>query len=193
MTAYSYNNGVPSANNDPSVDQPNMLINTQSINSLLGIDHVSFNAAGGGRHNQVTFAGNNPATLPATPPVLFVNNQDGNGNNLPGGLAQLFYYSGTDAQSQLQYTNSGAGYGSVLLPGGLILKFGLQGGVSPAGLTITFPQAFPNNCFMAVACQEATTGAGVYINVGNKNIFQYRYRAELQLHSNRKLGWEIRL
>lgn len=164
MSTFSYNTGVPAANNNPSVDQPDMQTNTASINSLLAIDHVPFNTAGGGRHNQVTFNANNPATLPATPPVLFVNNQDGNGNNLPAGLAQLFYYTGTNAQSQLQYTNLDRDYGSVLLPGGVILKFGLKGGVSPSGLIVTFPQAFPNNCFLAIACQEATTGAGVYMS-----------------------------
>jgi hypothetical protein len=179
MTTFSYNTGVPAANNDPSVDQPEMQINTASINSLLAVDHVSFNTTGGGRHNQVTFAGNNPATLPATPPVIFTNNQDGNGNNLPGGLAQLFYYTGTSAQSQLQYTNSGAGYGSVLLPGGIILKFGLQAGVSPSGLIITFPQAFPNNCFLAVACQEATTGAGVKMSTTVLSVSQIKIFSDI--------------
>ncbi len=66
MTAYTYNAGVPAANDDPSVDQPDMLTNAQSINSLIGTDHVSFNSTGsggvgaiGGQHLQVTFNGKN--------------------------------------------------------------------------------------------------------------------------------------
>ena len=135
MSTFSYNTGVPAANNNPSVDQPEMLINTASINSLLAIDHVAFNTAGGGRHNQVTFNANNPATLPANPPVLFTNIQDGNGNNLPNALAQLFYYTGTSSQSQLQYTLNSAStsYGSVMVMGGLILKFGVVASVSTSG------------------------------------------------------------
>lgn len=164
MSTFSYNTGVPAANNNPSVDQPEMQTNTASINSLLAIDHVSFNTTGGGRHNQVTFSGNNPPALPVALGTLFANNVDGQGNTLPGGVSQFFFNTGTLAQSESQYTNLNRQYGSTLLPGGIIMKFGLLGGVSPSGLIVTFTQPFPNNCFLAVACQEATTGAGVYMS-----------------------------
>jgi hypothetical protein len=165
MSTFSYNTGVPAANNNPSVDQPEMQTNTASIDSLLAIDHVSFNTAGGGRHNQVTFNSNNVPTLPATLLKVFANNQDGNGNNLPNGLSQLFTYSGTAAQSQLQYTlNSGSSaYGSVLLQGGLILKFGLVTGISTTAVITTYGQAFPNVCFGAVASQVSSGNAGSII------------------------------
>lgn len=170
MTAYSYNNGVPATNNDPSVDQPNMLINTQSINSIIATDHVGFNSTGpaggiGGQHLQVTFNGNNVPSLPATLATLFANNQDGNGNNLPNGLSQLFAYSGTAAQSQLQYTLNSASnsYGSVMLFGGLILKFGLVTNLSTSGTTVTFGQPFPTVCFGAVASQQTSGNAGSVI------------------------------
>jgi len=163
MTAYSYNNGVPATNNDPSVDQPNMLINTQSINSIIATDHVGFNSTGpaggiGGQHLQVTFNGNNIPSLPATLATLFANNQDGNGNNLPNGLSQLFAYSGTAAQSQLQYTLNSASttYGSVMLFGGLIMKFGTVATVTTSGTTVTFGEAFPTVCYGAVG---AATGS----------------------------------
>lgn len=165
MSTFSYNTGVPATNNSPSVDQPEMQINTASINSILAVDHVSFNTAGGGRHNQVTFNANNPPSLPAAFLTLFANNQDGNGNNLPNGLSQLFAYTGTAAQSQLQYTlNSGSNaYGSVMLMGGLILKFGLVTGISTSGTTVSFGQAFPNTCFGAVATQQTSGTAGSII------------------------------
>ena len=158
MSTFSYNTGVPAANNNPSVDQPEIQTNTASINSLVGIDHVSFNAAGGGRHNQVTFNSNNPASLPANPPVLFTNIQDGNGNNLPNALSQLFYYTGTAAQSQLQYflNSANTAYGSVMLMGGLILKFGNVTGITQSGTVATFGQPFPTVCFGTVA--TGTTG-----------------------------------
>lgn len=56
---FSYNNSVPATNNNPSVDQPDMLTNTQSINSLVAVDHVSFNTASGGTHLQTTFSSKN--------------------------------------------------------------------------------------------------------------------------------------
>lgn len=56
---FSYNNAVPATNNNPSVDQPDMLTNTQSIESLIAVDHVSFNALNGGQHKQVVFNNKN--------------------------------------------------------------------------------------------------------------------------------------
>lgn len=167
MTAYSYNNGVPATNNDPSVDQPNMLINTQSINSIIATDHVGFNSTGpaggiGGQHLQCTFNGNNVPSLPATLATLFANNQDGNGNNLPNGLSQLFAYSGSAAQSQLQYTlnSSSTTYGSVMLFGGLIMKFGTVPSISNSGTTVAFGEDFPTVCYGAIA--NGTSG-GAFI------------------------------
>lgn len=52
---FSYNNGVPATANDPSVDQPDMLLNTQAINGISDVDHIGFNAANGGMHRQVTY------------------------------------------------------------------------------------------------------------------------------------------
>lgn len=74
MTAFSYNNNVPATNNNPSVDQPDMKINTQSIEQLIAVDHVSFNSAGsgppdgsGGHHLQVTFDSKNTPIDPTDP------------------------------------------------------------------------------------------------------------------------------
>ena len=61
----SYNSSVPVPTNDPSVDQPDMTINTQSVATIIAVDHVGFNSSGsapngvGGTHLQVTFNGKN--------------------------------------------------------------------------------------------------------------------------------------
>lgn len=52
---FNYNNAVPAANDNPSVDQPDMLVNVQSTESIIAVDHISFNTANGGTHKQVTF------------------------------------------------------------------------------------------------------------------------------------------
>lgn len=46
---------IPFATHNPSSDQPNMLINTNSEQAIWGVDHVSFNTNFGGTHNKVTF------------------------------------------------------------------------------------------------------------------------------------------
>ena len=55
MTTFLYNENIPAAGNNPSNDQPLMYINTNSIDALIAVDHVSFNADSGGQHVQVTY------------------------------------------------------------------------------------------------------------------------------------------
>ena len=168
MSTYTYNNAIPAANNNPSLDQPDMLTNTQSIDSLIAVDHVGFNAAGGGRHNQITFNANNVPAVPTSPPVLFTNTV--------AGIPQLFFYSGNASQSSSQYT--AAANGSTFLFGGIILKwgqvtvtgqqtvnFGAAGGGNP-GLNVG---AFPNACFTVIAQPKSPSGPTVvndYVTIG---------------------------
>lgn len=64
MTNFNYNNGVPATNNNPSDDQPQMLINVQSTENILAVDHISFSAENGGTHKQVTFSSKNTPVDP---------------------------------------------------------------------------------------------------------------------------------
>jgi len=143
---FTYFPSVPVSTNYPGDDQPSMATNTGSIASIIAVDHVGFNVAGGGQHAQVTFNANNVPSLPTSVPIMFTNNQDGLGNALPGSLSQAFIYSGTSAQSAHQY-NVTSTNGSVLLPMGIIMKWGSQSFVGSQSPTVTFANAFPNACF----------------------------------------------
>lgn len=64
---FTYNNAVPAAANNPSNDQPDMLTNTQSINSIIAVDHATFNTANGGTHTQVHLPNfTNPSVINGT-------------------------------------------------------------------------------------------------------------------------------
>lgn len=154
MSSFSYTSSIPATNNDPADDQPLMQTNFSSISSLLAVDHVGFNTANGGMHNQITFPANNVPSVPTSPPVLFRNIQDGAGNNLPGSVPQLFFYSGTSGQGQNNYIAQSNG--STMLMGGIILKWGSSSWPGQSGY-VNFASAFPNNCF-AVICQNANSG-----------------------------------
>jgi hypothetical protein len=52
---FTFNTGVPAANNDPSVDQPDMLQNNVSNADIWDVDHIGFNASNGGTHEKITF------------------------------------------------------------------------------------------------------------------------------------------
>jgi hypothetical protein len=85
MSAISYNYyaNIPNAPDNPSFDQPLMQVNSQSINSIIAVDHVGFKSTGsggpgtsGGQHLQVTFNGKNvPAGAPTDPlSIMYTNN-----------------------------------------------------------------------------------------------------------------------
>ena len=147
MTLFQFDATVPATNDNPSADQPDMLVNNQSTLGILGTDHITFNLNNGGQHKAITFnqdASYAPVAFPVNPPQLFTNTVDGAGNALPSGVPELFFYSGSTTQSQSQYVSRPVG--SVVLPGGIIMKWGAVAGVTD-GTAITFGVAFPNNVF----------------------------------------------
>ena len=154
-----YTLGIPASGDNPSVDQPNMLINNDSNSTIWAVDHVTFgvSTADNGTHKQITFSSNNTPAIPTTPPVLFTA-PDGSG------VPQLVFYTGTAAQSANQYT--GGANGSTLLTAGMILKWGSSSriGSSPR---FTFAAAgladFPHTCFSVVVVGNANAYTGGFI------------------------------
>lgn len=156
-----YTPSIPATNDDPADDQPLMQQNFASINTLINVDHVGFADASYGEHNQVTFATTNVPTIPTSPPVLFTNIQDGNGNNLPGApaLEQLFFYSGTNLKGSTQYASVATG--SVLLFGGIVMKWGMGALI---GAQTNFVNSFPNSCFVVLITGTSTLYTGGFVS-----------------------------
>lgn len=146
MTNYDYVNNVPNGPNDPADDQPDLLVNTQSISGILNQDHVGFKQNDGGTHKRVTFSSNNVPSTPVNPPQLFTQ--------LVNSRPQLFWYSGNSGASSTQYQQSANG--STFLLGGIILKWGqvtFPGGQLHLAGTVNFTSTgnnFPNNCYSVV-------------------------------------------
>lgn len=153
-TNYTYTSDIPLATNKPSVDQPNMKINTNSIKSIIGTDHLTFGTATGsqidGYHKVIHFA-----NQPGDPAAIIGTGQEY--TKTITGDQQLFYRSGSGTITQL--TSSivpSAGFiGYTYLPGGIIMQWGFKNGSHGGSHTfnagdtgsVTFPLAFPNNIF----------------------------------------------
>ncbi len=75
MTNFDYTRDIPASNNDPSQDQPDMLVNTNSTDSLIAEDHFSFGVPNGGRHEQCTIG--NRFRIPISPAIPDGVNQFG--------------------------------------------------------------------------------------------------------------------
>lgn len=151
--SFPYDPTLPVPTNDPADDVSGMQTNSGSISSLVAVDHQGFNTATGGTHKQVTYSSNNIPSLPTANPTSFTALPTSFGGSPT--YAQEFFYSGTQAQSQDQYVL--AGTGSVLLSGGIILKWG-QIAAAFNGTTYTFStlgsSAFPNNIFSVQVTQN---------------------------------------
>jgi hypothetical protein len=186
MTTYTYITNIPISSNKPSVDQPNMQTNTNSINSIIGTDHLTFGTATGtqidGMHKvirQVTGAGTQNlirsgegAIYTNTPTNIATINQVIAGQYTPdttGGTAdtQLFNLTAGNIISQLTgfafatpTSNQSDGYAWV---GGILIQWGtVITALNTSSIVYKdrFPGAipFPNNCFN-VQATLVTTGA----------------------------------
>lgn len=174
MAPFTYTAGLPNPPDNPSQDVGGMQINSESISSLIAIDHIGFNNSQGGQHKQVTFASVNVPMVPTTPPVLFTNTKDGAGNTLPGSLPELFFYSGTAAQGQNNYLSQGnittTSQGSVLLFGGIVMKWGTA---AAGASSISFTSPFPNALFNVTMTGYAT--GAVFNVIGSPNATSFSF------------------
>lgn len=155
---FTFNTGVPAAANDPSVDQPDMLSNNVSTNSILAVDHISFNTAGGGQHLQMH--------MNATPTYIAVP-------AVPVGNDSVIYTNAGIASSaaQLFLRNS-----NVILPLSIIRAWATFAGPGALGV-IALPAQSRNvvsitktavGRFSVVLTANAVTGAtfGVLVSCG---------------------------
>ena len=151
---FNYNRDIPNAPNNPSNDQPLMKTNTNSIEDLIAVDHIKFNLANGGYHNDIHFQtqGADPITVP-TIGQLYTKNVTVNSIT----DTQLFFRTGLGGISQL--TGNFAGINGYVWVNGILLNWGVVNGTHSSKLvfdpgdtgTISFSAnnniSFPNNCF----------------------------------------------
>lgn len=152
----SYNLNIPFQSNKPSVDQPDMLTNTNSIGSWVGIDHYGFGSNTGGQHQACTLIAQ--AALPGA-------RTSGMGTLYTKQISsrsQLFYSPDTTTNEfqltrcistsfSLFSTNvnnyGGAGVaftgGYTFLPGGMLLQYGFSA-TTTNNTIIKFPAQFTN-------------------------------------------------
>lgn len=149
MATYTYTSDIPLETNKPSVDQPNMKVNTNSISSLINEDHVGFNTANGGYHIVI-----HHIKQGADPGAVADIGQTYTKDETVGATTDtcLFFESGSGRITRLTapVANSNAANGYMFLPGGFLMQWGkhLPGGGFPSGSTtgtksfnINFPTA----------------------------------------------------
>lgn len=150
--SFTYTTDIPDGPNNPSNDQPDMKINTNSIDSIIAVDHVGFNTPKGGFHKQVKFTANQAAPGFGTG-VGDIYANTASGNSWP-------FWENALGSFQLAGNQTASSNGRVVIPGGIILQWGTGGlGSSSSQQNFVFPTAFTNNCFNIQA--TATYSGGV--------------------------------
>jgi hypothetical protein len=130
-----------------------MLTNFSNINQWVNIDHEDPDTNKAGYHKQCTMFNQAPPGIGTADGTYFV--QDGNPWFQNAGGA--FPLAGTDSET---------GDGYTVLPGGTILEWGRKASPGASG-SVTFPLAFPNNCFNVQITQQRNSSSstqGMYLN-----------------------------
>lgn len=81
-----FNSDIPASGNNPSRDQPEMLKNNQSNETIWTVDHTGFNENNSGTHQQVTFLGTTTQSTP-TGNTSIAFTKPGSASTVP----ELFY------------------------------------------------------------------------------------------------------
>lgn len=161
---FNYFPNVPNAPNDPADDQPEMQVNTLSIQNLIAVDHVGFNAIvnsipnSGGFHKVVHFITQNadPAAI-LTIGQVYTKSVTFNGNT----DECLFYESGGGRITQLTTVDNvlSATEGYAFLAGGILMQWGRVSGVTTS---ITYSVPFSANAYsiqLTVRGSQASSSA----------------------------------
>jgi len=117
MPNFIYENNIPAASHNPSADQPIMQTNTNSINSIIGVDHFSFNTANGGYHKQVSLVNEATPALPSGVGCMLLSGS----NNLIFANAQIptgVFLTQSNAPPVVAIK------GSTFLPGAIVMQWG---------------------------------------------------------------------
>jgi len=161
MPTFSYSDQVPVASAPPNSSPGAFVTNFTSIDDLIGVDHISFNEASGGTHNQSTYQ--DKAVTPVPGNQVIVNAKT------TSAKCELFMQRNGESAIQLSAdagNPSIGGYpnlntqGQTFLPGGIIYKWGYVQAVSYVA-TVNFTTAFPNQCLSATATPVDGASRGI--------------------------------
>ncbi len=122
MPNFTYSINVPAASHNPSADQPIMQTNTNSIDSIITIDHFGFNDNQGGWHKNIHQP---PQVL--NPPIV-------------AGIGQI-YTKTLDGEQNLYY-RSGSVAGTLYN----IVNKSQSGLITITNITQILPSIIPDNC-----------------------------------------------
>lgn len=165
MPNFTYNLDIPLSTNNPSVDQPNMEVNTNSIAGILNVDLIGFGNTNGGFHNQSTYVDQGADPGSASGQVVEYSKSVSSSSEL--------FIQRDSVSTPIQLTNgtvniagnaTGVSKGHSFLPGGLIIQWGSLVATT-GGTTFTFDKSFATIYSITGAIQAAGAQAMAFAGV----------------------------
>ena len=177
MTDIDYLTDIPNGPNNPSVDQPNMKINTNGVADWVVEDHYGFKDINGGRHQFVRWPiANKPASTGAKELLLYNGSPDGTNfylyyvrNNSPTDIAHFVQM--TRNEVPVQATN-----GYTWMPGNILLQWGQFTSVGTGSPNATVPLLtnFASSAeFYSVTCTVLNNTSASYVKVNSLSNNQF--------------------
>lgn len=158
----AYNQNIPQPNDLLSQSQGEIQQNFSEIQTLVGINHINFGAAGAGKHLYLQLPEHAAPTTAVNEAGFYAN------VGATSAVTELFFRRENNGDEIPMTEHLAVATGWSYLPSGIILQWG-QGGSG----AFVFPKVFPNNCFsvnltaisngvskVAVALTGAPTTAG---------------------------------
>lgn len=184
---FNYFPNVPNAPDDPADDQPEMQVNTLSIQNLIGVDHLGFNAIvnsipnSGGFHTVIhlTQQSGNPAAV-GTIGQIWSKQVTFNGIT---DEALFFRPGGASADRITQLTvpvNTNLNEnGYAYLPGGILMQWGRDGAITG---TVVFPIAYSSiayNVQLTPHINGASSSSRITLGVETSSITATQFKYQL--------------
>jgi hypothetical protein len=179
----SFDPTIPLATDLLSQSQSDIQINFAQSNAIMGVDHVNFDnslpapalgklgyltiPADEGKHTFIHLKRVDTTTgTPGADPVTAAN-ESALYAKYTGTTTELYYRypsSGTVAQLLTVLASTLATPGSVTLSNGIIIKWGVVGGINTAGTVINFSGAFTTAVWSLVVTPESNTSRTIATN-----------------------------
>ena len=151
------------ANEAFSVSQPKITDNFAAINTVISIDHETFDAVNQGKHKWVKFTEQSDQATLSDEMLLYTKDNAGEPNLYLRKESSGTIFNMTPSTSGHGVANAASG--SETLPSGLKLIWG-TGTASGAGSVITFADGgFPSYCFNVTATLFGMAGSYYFINI----------------------------
>lgn len=171
MPFFTFTTTVPAANNAPASDQPLMQVNNASTNSIINVDHYTFNNNSGGLHKQVTMPVESIPASAVGQAVLYANtagqsqlfattDNGGNAYQLSRFIDANFVSFGQSINYAPPVANQNGGW--TFLPGGLLLQYGSMLSTG-SNTVVVFPIPFTTALYsLTYSFKQTAANANTY-------------------------------